>query len=326
MLEFVQKIFDQNIELLSQADKAIIYLREEDYETALSIVGEMADRINYIADVIIQNKSYFDLVSTESIMEMLSGILDAKKNRDYVLLADLFELQLVNFICSVQQLIMTKEDILAYNEIEYVRSISLMQQKIIESERGLSCDEESKRREYEHNLTDMLEEELDPAHLLEQGYRVEFTTSGMMTLGAMDETGAKFYMHTNHKVWQEAFYLARKWYSKETKTYVIYGFGLGYHVAELIDLEQDATYEIYESDMNILKLSCAFSRVTALLEHPKIKLFYDPSFERLSKRLEELNKGEKVCVHYPSLRNVKDLEAKEMLMDFIPWARRVEEC
>lgn len=326
MLEVVQKIFDQNIELLSQADKAIIYLREEEYETALSIVGEMADKINYIADAIIQNKQYFELVSTESIMEMLGGILEAKKNKDYVLLADLFELQLVNFICSVQQLIMMKEDILAYNELEYIRSISLLQQKIMKSVSDLSWEEENKRNDYVNKLTNLLEEELNPAYLLEQGYCVEFTSSGMMTLGAKDELGIKYYMHTNDKVWKEAFYLARKWYLKDTKAYIIYGHGLGYHIKELMDLSPEADIEIYESDMNILKLSCAFSRVTALLENPKVKLFYDPDYAKLSKRIQELDEMTKVCIHYPSLRNIKDSEAKEMLMDFIPWSRRVEEC
>lgn len=326
MLDIVHKIFEQNIELLTQTEKAIIYLREQEYAKALSIVADTADYINHVAEAIIKNRDYFSLVSTESIMEMIEGIIEAKKQRDYVLLADLLELQLVNFICSVQELIMKKEDFLAFNELDYIKNSILMQQKILESDKTLPYLSEEDLNEQEQTLADEIKKDLDPEYLLEQGYVVEFTTSGLMTLGAKDENGTKFYMHSNHIVGKEAFLQARNWYSEKTNTYIIYGYGMGYHVRELLNLVPEGNIEIYEGDMNILKLSCAFSRMTALLEHENVKLFYDPEFTRISKRLQQMNESDKLCIHYPSLRNVKDLEAKEMLKDYIPWSRKVEAC
>lgn len=326
MLDTVHKIFEQNIELLTQTEKAIIYLREQEYEKALTIVADTAEYINYVADAIVQHREYFDLVSVESIMEMLEGILEAKRQRDFVLLADLLELQLVNFICSVQELIMKKEDYLAFNELDFIKNSILMQEKIMKSDQMLSFFTEEELKQQEQIITNEIKKDLDPAYLLEQGYVVEFTTSGLMTIGSKDENGTKFYMHTNHSVGKEAFLQARNWYCKETDTYIIYGYGMGYHIGELLNLAPEAQFEIYESDMNILKLSCAFSRMTGIYEHENVKMYYDPEFIRLQNRMKEMGEADKLCVHYPSFRNIKSKEAKEMLLDYIPWARKLEIC
>lgn len=326
MLDTVHKIFEQNIELLTQTEKAIIYLREQEYEKALSIVADTAEYINYVADAIIQHREYFDLVSVESIMEMLEGILDAKRQKDFVLLADLLELQLVNFICSVQELIMKKEDYLAFNELDFIKNSILMQGKILESDKTLTFFTDEDRKHQEQIITNEIKKDLDPAYLLEQGYAVEFSTCGLMTIGSKDENGTKFYMHTNHSVGKEAFLQARNWYCKDTETYIIYGYGMGYHIGELIKLAPHAQFEIYESDMNILKLSCAFSRMTGLFEHENVKMYYDPDFIRIQNRIKEMTEGDKLSIHYPSFRNIKSKEAKEILLHYIPWAKKLEMC
>ena len=63
-----------------------------------------------------------------------------------------------------------------------------------------------------------------------------------------------------------------------------------------------------------------------LLSDDEIKIIYDPDGSRIRERLSDLRPNEKVCVHYPSLCNIKDLARKEMLMEYIPWAKLIEEC
>ena len=201
-----------------------------------------------------------------------------------------------------------------------------MQDKILESDQTLAFFTEEDRKQEEQIIMNEIKKDLDPAYLLEQGYVVEFTTSGLMTIGSKDEHGTKFYMHTNHSVGKEAFLQARNWYNKETRTYIIYGYGMGYHIGELMKLAPEAQFEIYESDMNILKLSCAFSRMTGLYEHENVKLFYDPQFVRFHNRMGQIQNTDKFFIHYPSFRNIKSKEAKEMLLNFIPWARTLEMC
>lgn len=326
LLEIVQNIFDQNIELLSQIDKAIIYIREGEYEDALSVIAKMADGINFVAEGVVLNPEYFESVSTESVMEMIEGILEAKRLKDYILLADFLELQLVNFVCSIQEMIMKKEEFHSFKKIDYARNIKLLEKKLNQFANSEERMDDYEIEQYEFMVYSDMEQEINPSDLLKEGYCVEFTTCGMMTVALDDSDKRKYYMHTNDKVAKEAFLLARHWCADKRDTYIVYGFGMGYHIRELMNLSKDAKIEIYENDMNILKLSCAFSHIADILDNDNIFFCYDYNGKYIKRRLQNIEAKEKVCIHYPSLRNVKDREAREMLKDCIPWARRVEEC
>lgn len=266
--------------------KAVLATREGDYESTVLSVGEVSEDITFVADTIMKNREYFELVSVDSVAEMLEGILKAKHDQDFILLADLLELQMESFICNVQNFIMNKEDLFFYEESVYHKQIDLLKKKL------------SNSVEFALDYT----EELNPTNLLEQGYRVEFTSCGLMTLVATDDQNIARYLHTNHKISQEAYILARSWIQKQVTTYCVCGMGLGYHVQQLTKLVPDARIEIYEADMNILKLSCAFSDIEDLLLNPNITFIYDPKYEAWSHHIDHLSSNTKACIHYPSYR------------------------
>ena len=99
---------------------------------------------------------------------------------------------------------------------------------------------------------------------------------------------------------------------------------MGYHIEEMLHLSPDSAIEIYESDMNILKLSCAFSKIENLLRDVEVRLIYDPDGTLIQNRLKEKQRREVVCVHYPSLRNVKDEKLRKALSRYIPWVKLIE--
>lgn len=280
----IEEIFEKNIRIMDGIGKAIIYSREGRYENMLLEIGEISEDITYIADTIMKEREYFDLVSVDSVAEMLQGILEAKYNEDFVLLADLLELQMESFIYNVQNYIMNKEDLFMFQEEDYDRRLSLLKQRLKDS---VQWEEE-------------LKEELNPSRLLKDGYRVEFTSCGLMTLAAKDGKGVAHYLHTNHKISQEAFLLARSWVQGDAKVYILYGLGLGYHVRELLKLKPNAVIEIFESDMNILKLCCAFSHIEDVLLNHNVSVVYDPDGQQYEQRKQHSNGSEKICIHYPS--------------------------
>ncbi len=298
-------IFHKNTELLGLADKVIYYVREQRYDKALAIVAETIDKITFIVEAIIADRQYFKLVSTESLLEMVNGIINAKKNRDYILLADLYEMQLVNFLSSVQAIIINQEEII-YNEEKYKNTIQLLSRE-------------------NPNLYNSLMVDMNPADLLAQGYRVEFSSCGLMTLGAEND-GDSFYFHTNNRIVNEAFLLANNWFNEDVTNYIIYGFGFGYHITELAKLAKSAKIEIFESDCNVLQLACAFTDMEQILNNPNVSIIYDPEFNRLQVRLMSLTKTDDFKIHYPSYKNIKNRKAKNMLEGYIPWARMLEYC
>lgn len=299
----VRDIFEHNIKLLGDMDKAVYYFREQEYEKALSMVADNIDQIRSVIEKIVSDKEYFNLVTTESVLEMLTGILEAKKNMDFILLADLLELQLINFLLSVQELIISKEEIL-FDEDHYRENISFL------LEQGSGIPKE-------------LMDQIDTDELLESGYRIEFTSCGLMTLAAENE-GKTFYFHTNNKIKEEAFLLAKNWYGEDKNRYVIYGFGLGYHVYELQALAEKAEIEVYESDPHVIQLACAFTDVKDLIDRNRVKIIFDPELVLLKMRIATLSKEETFYIHYPSYKNIRSREGREILSSVQPWSKVIE--
>jgi hypothetical protein len=285
-------------------DKAIFNFREQQYDKALGYIVHSFDEVRIIIEAIITDREYFNLVDTESMLEMLTGILEAKKKKDYVLLADLLELQLVNFLIGVQELIINKEE-MVFDEELYRENIHVL-------------------TEHSEGLDHYMLDQINTAQLLESGYRIEFTSCGLMTLAA-ENKGSKFYFHTNNKVYTEAFLLARQWFRKEVTAYIVYGYGMGYHIRELHKLAPDAEILVYEADVNVIQLACAFSAMENFLESDNTRLIYDPEFNRLQDQLQSKSESSAFYVHYPSYQNVKTAKGKEMLMEGLPWLKTIEE-
>ncbi len=303
MVQSIRDIFELNTRLLGEMDKAVCYFREQQCDKALEHIVNSIDDVRLSIETIILNHEYFNVVDTESMLEMLTGILEAKKNADFILLADLLELQLINFLIGVQELIISKEEI-EFNEGNYRRNIDLL---LTHSE-GLELK---------------LKEPINTALLLESGYRIEFTSCGLMTLAAEND-GFKFYFHTNNKIQSEAFQLARHWYRKDQPSYILYGFGLGYHIRELITLAPGAQLEIYESDVNVLQLACAFTDMGQVFSSGRVKLYFDPELKLLEERLMEGKHDEGLRVHYPSYKNIRNQEKKKLLSYTLPWLKTIE--
>ncbi len=323
MRENIRAIFEQNTELIRRTEIALQYYREQQYDKALGLTAQAIDQLRDISEAIFSDREYFATVSDASVAEMLSGLLQTKKKKDYVLLADLFEMQLLTFLYSIQELILNKEDYMEYDDAAYAKRTGLMKEKLAESIRSYEPNPDDAER-CSLNVNALLDAPLDPEQLLREGYRVEFTSSGRMTVAIRDREGRDLYLHSNGNVSKEAFLLAKRWTEKPADTYIIYGLGMGYHIEELLYLSPDSKIEIYETDMNILKLSCAFSKIEALLRDVEVQLIYDPGGERIQKRLKEKQRKEAVCVHYPSLRNVKDEKLRKALSRYIPWVKLIE--
>ena len=304
LTESIKNIFRQDIQLLGDLDKAVHYFREQQYDKALGLVANSIDQVKNVIEAIISDREYFNLVDTESMLVMLNGILEAKKNKDFILLADLLELQLINFLIGVQELIISKEEIL-FNEENYKENISLL-------------------LEHGEGFPMQFTEPIDTEKLLESGYRIEFTSCGQMTLAAEND-GYRFYFHTNSRIQEEAFLLAKHWYREDKLRYIIYGFGLGYHVKELLAAAKAAEVEVYEADRNVIQLACAFTEMKELLLSKRLRLIYDPELKLLKDRISALKSEEVFQVHYPSYINVRSREGKEVLHGALPWTKAIEE-
>lgn len=321
----IRSIFENNIKLSSYVEKAVIMVREGRCDEALGMIAESAEGINVLCDAVLNNRGYFGNISEESIGEMLRNILEAKKQKDYVLLADIYELQLGSFIGSVQGLILEKEDFLDFDPNTYYTRIAVLKTRLEAGMRSMAgvlgySDDEMLRRKV--NREAELDEPLSPEELLSKGYSVEFTSCGLMTVRAAMENGNGIYLHTNANIPRESFLLADSWHESGVSAYTVFGLGMGYHVEELAELDKWAGITVFESDINILKLYAAFSN-GALLKNDRISFVYDPDRTLIEAEIAAKADNERICVHYPSMRRAASGEKLEAQ---VPFARIVERC
>lgn len=303
MTEGIRNIFEQNIRLLRGLEKTVYYFRMQIYDKALAHLAESTNQMKSVIEGILANQESFATDASKTVLDLLSGILVAWKKKDYIFLADFLEVELIGFLCDFQELIISKENIL-YDEEDYLVSI-----------RRFRVNGEG----FEDVDLDMLQ----PGKLLEEGYRIEFTSSGVMTLAA-ENNGSEFYFHSNNRVYAEALLLATHWYKQGIQKYILYGFGMGYHISELLELAPEAELEVYESDMNVIQLASAFSATKDLLDGGNLRIIFDPGFILLQRRLEMMTSSEKFVVHYPSYQNIRNTQGRELLGEYFPWSKTLE--
>ncbi|MCR5768693.1 MAG: hypothetical protein K6G45_09425 [Lachnospiraceae bacterium] len=323
----VREIFEENIKMLGYIDRALIYCRQCRYDKALYMISQTGDGINTLCDAIIKDPEYFGKVSADSISEMLSGILEARRKKDYILLGDLYELQVISFITGVQQIILNKEDFLDFTPEVYTTNIERMKAMAgdglneLNSALGDQAIPEDEFIRTGVNSMALLDQPLEPENLLKRGYSIEFTSCGMLTMRAPFGEDEPIYLHTNGNIVKENFMLAQEWSAAKASKYIVFGFGLGYHINELRLLNPDAQIIVYESDPNVLKLYAAFAD-GRLLDDRKISIVPDPGRTLIEKRLGVLDKDEGVCIHYPSMRREPSGQRLSLL---VPWSQVVEE-
>lgn len=299
MTESIRKIFYKNVDLINISGKTISYLRIQNYYKALAFSTSTIETIMSILEDIILNQAYFNdytnLVDVYYINNMLGGLLEAQENKDYILLADLYEKQLNPFLLSLQEVIINKEEF-EFDKDQYEKNI-----KIITN--------------INFKLGELLRNSIDPLKLLDLGYSIEYTSCGLFTLALYDNE-KKYYLHTNGQIHHEAGIIAREWFSDDKSEYLIYGLGLGYHVKELLELDESIDIKVFESDLNIIQLACAFTDMSKLLSYDNLQLIYDPNLINLNKSIQNMNQNTTYVIHYPSMRNIKDTGVREQMEDY----------
>lgn len=145
------------------------------------------------------------------------------------------------------------------------------------------------------------------------------TRSGLPTVW-LDIAGRQFYLHSKYDPVKEAEQFINENYSPGVKTYVIYGFGLGYHIRKLLEKDQGLKVVVFETNKAIMKLALENTDLQDLLAAPNLEIIVAEEVADFCKEfgrvLEDGN--EKLIVHLPSLNAMpeKFFVIKQLLENF----------
>lgn len=295
----LRKLYEINIYLLSDIYHIVYFFRSQKYDFALRRMSLIISRINDFLQHMGLCKDILNNIGITydhtMILDIIKDMISAQEMKDYILLADYYEVRLLPILLNIQETIITNHDMV--NPVDnYEKNTEILYEKV-------------------DNVKSLIGKLPNPYSTQLNDYVMELTSGGDMTL-TVGIANDKRYFHSNVNVWNEAFILAKSWYDISKTKYIIYGLGLGYHISELFSLDEFIDIEVYESDIQIIQLACAYTDNIRLFKNSQIKLVYDPDFTKLSKRLDYLEDDAEFVIHNPSLGVIKNTPIKERLENY----------
>ena len=241
------------------------------------------------------------------VSSILNGLMKAQENKDYILLADLMELQAAPFLSALMEAI-AGLDIFCYGKCYFEQSIEALQ--INNPELMAYVQEYSKRIKCLKTNTLVSETEYLPGicsrmdtvifESSEGGrYIVEPTVMGLPTL-RVEKAGTCLYLHSNKSPVWEAEQLANEYYDPGEKSYHLLGLGLGYTVFALYQRTRGlCELTVYENDVYVIILAMIYcSNISKLFN--TVKIVYDPDLTMIARGSQVA--GSKLVIHHPSLQ------------------------
>ncbi|WP_167956037.1 motility associated factor glycosyltransferase family protein [Anaerosporobacter faecicola] len=287
-----QNVLHLTTALIENIDLTTMLLRQQNYDRGLRTY----QNIITLMERFLQNYNQIEeqTLTQEALIEILSSSLKAQEWKDYILLADLLELQLRPFIIQLLEWIMMK--------LEYV-----------------PVDHEKENLEIIKKANPILYESLQKKKGIQTSTKieffVEFSSSGLPTIRCNDE-GIEYYVHSNNNPDLEAYILATSWYSDEKTKYIVYGLGLGYHLQQLCACNPGITIDVYEGNMTMLYLAVKYGVLGYCLTTNQVNIHYDPQYKEFANKIQNIDEETEVVVYHPSVRMIAQKQIKERIEEY----------
>lgn len=288
------EIYELNTKLQCCCKKAIQVLRCQNYYRGMQFLQQIRQDLDRLMSEVIKDNNLMDAELQTLFVQSLQALIQAQETEDYVLLADVLELQLLPDLNDIQ------------TGLRQCLEHQCAQSSIWEN--NINC---LKNRDLQ--LAELLEQiylyEKQGADIVEPTVWLEPTNVGAQTLASRDEKG-EYYFHSNIDPYNEAWQFANWYYRPEKREYHVYGLGLGYHVEALSDMDESISLYVYERDLHVI---CSFMQSrnqSSLLENQKVTIIYDPDLKQFAKSLSE---NAVIVIHHPSLRCIKQKSIRERM-------------
>ncbi len=225
-----------------------------------------------------------------NISQYLKDILNTQENEDYILMADLLEVQMLPCI----------EEIL---QITIINDSNSIFENYLESNLKLLND---------NKLAEIISQNSKSFHKYNI-YSVEAANTGVYTLKYSNEN-ASFYYHSNYDPVSEGNKLAAYYSKADSYKYVIFGFGFGYHVLSMLEYDRRFEISVIENNIDVLTLAFLYCDLSKILLNKRFHLIWCDTGS-LDKAL-SVNNDHILLIHYPSLAALEAGRLKDLLKNY----------
>lgn len=289
----LQQIFDKNKECLTIIPVIISCFRKQMYfqgsKRIQTLIKNLEEVTNYVLNLEVEG------LDKQEWLSILQIFLEAQENKDYILIADVLESDLLGYLQKLQSHFLEIEVATAneYWEInmQCIKEIDLSLYKAIIKDGENICTTGNVQ------------------------FEPMFAISGQPTL-KVHISEKIFCMHSTVNPENEAQILVASWLKKSVDKYQIFGMGMGYHIKALLDADASISVSVLEYRIEPLMLALTYLDFESYLRSGRLQIVYEANITKLLKNIRQGADDSRFFLHYPSLQCVEQLKIKEMLEDY----------
>lgn len=297
----INNLFTNNLNLLTITNDIISSCRVQNYNKASRLFKEWTTKVSALATDIASSGAIFNQdgnnTFTNELVLVLGEVLKAQEQEDYILMADMLEVNMVPFIYAIQSVLkenMTEELTFDYYKInmEYLERVAPDLAKLI--------DDSSKNKKG------------SASKVSNKSYAIENTESGYPTL-KIETDSQSFYLEGNINPYRDAITLFDSHYDINAESYIIFGLGLGYLANAASKKNGDAVpITVYEPDLEIIKNAVSNVKFVSFLSKGH-KIIYDPNLTKFAEHIQNKSDKDILITHHPSIRNIADESLRDKM-------------
>ncbi len=299
--------YTKNIRIINLLNEMSNYFRRQNFNRGDRLFRDWTGLFSELVTELIQDKDYYnaygDIVDEVLLMEILSQILNAQENKDYVLLTDLLQMNLLPLLLSIQEIYKANNDI---SEVDY---FDKNMEYIKATNSSSDIDAIKKRYDLINSCESIFK---DPKTYKE--YILKSASTGDVILEVVNGNGS-INFHSNNDPDKEGLEIAEYYYDSYKREYIVFGLGMGYHVRQLCRITNGKVkIKVYENDINVLALSLVMMDFTGYLSG-NLEIYYDKEFSAFIKDIGDNTgfdmKTRTLLMYYPAVRNIVNDAARD---------------
>lgn len=270
MQEALRDLYWNNVKAMDEIGELIRAVRIQNEHRLILMVPKVTKQLalsmkNFAIcyDKLVEGGLPWDM---DYLLTVMTQIGDVQNNHDYILMGDLYELQLLPSLQDIQ-------DAIRQLNIPLIREEWWQQNLLVLEKKNSSLAQALK----EHKNSPVFKEE-------QKQYSLEPTTIGCFTLAIQSESGLR-YLHSNRNPLEEARLFAERVYRLEQERYLVVGWGMGYHIQELLNLYPEMDLVVAEPDLGILYYSLSCWDLQDVLD--RVRIAWDSEWQEAMRLIKE---------------------------------------
>lgn len=274
--------------MMRAVTEAVFYFRRQNHAKGYTISKR----------VLALGEAYFEKAvqvgfsdSVELLLPIWKSLLEATEAGDEVLLADIYELQLLVALYDIQNCLV--ENSSGEPKSYWDANMAVLEKKDAKLYQILKNAKESSEREY----------------------AFFWANTGEPALSVVTQKG-RVQMNTAINPWQEALAFAEESVTANCSKYLVMGFGLGYHVEAMAQLLACRELTVVENDLEQLRIAVMYRDLATLLANDKVNIVYCKDATDYNKWLTKVNQDTECVMWYPSVKTIANDRLRESLENY----------